>query len=216
MRIQRWITTAAALSLFAFATVARAEDDDEKKGKVELPKAVKKALKASYPGAEIRGVSKEKNDEGETIYEVELTVKTKVDVNFDEKGEVEAIERAIGVFELPESVRKAAAKAFPKGKVVKAETVVEEEGELKYEVVIQCKGKKPFEVLMAGNGKILKSGADDEDDDRKAKGKKGEKDDDDDDDRKAKGKKGEKDDDDDEDDDKKAKGKKGEKDDDRD
>ena len=104
--------------------------------------------RASRPSTRRQGqeLSKEKNEEGETIYEVELTVKTNVNVNFDEKGEVEVIERTIGAFELPEVVKKVAAKAFPKGKIVRVETVVEEESELKYEVVIAIKGKKPFEV----------------------------------------------------------------------
>ena len=119
---------AAVLGLFAFATAARARGRREEGQVRTLPKAVKKSLKAKYPGAKIRNISKEKNEEGETIYEVELTVKTAVNVNFDAKGEVEVIERTIGVFELPEAVRKVAAKAFPKGKIVKAETVVEEEG----------------------------------------------------------------------------------------
>jgi hypothetical protein len=239
MRIDRWITTAAVLGCFAFTAVGRAEDDEKKAKSVSLPKAVEKSLKAKYPGAKIRNVGKEKNAEGETIYEVEMTVATPVDVNFDAKGEIEAIERGIGIFELPEVVRKVATKAFPKGKIVKAETIVEEEGELNYEVVIELKGKKPFELVMAGNGKILKDGSkpakgakakaktekeeeEDEDDDKpKAKGKKSEKDEDEDDDKpkakkaekgeKAEAKKGEKEEEDEDEDDDKPKAKKAEK-----
>jgi hypothetical protein len=211
------IKAAAVLGFLAFGTISVAGEGDEKEGKVvKLPPAVARSLKAKYPGAQIRGISKEKDAEGETIYEVELTVPTKVDVNFDEEGEPEVIEREIGQFELPEVIRKVAAKTFPKGKILKAETLLEEEGELKYEVVIELKGKKPFEVIMAGNGKILENGAtasdehkankgedEEEDDDKQeAKAKKGEKaehkhkakksEDDDDDKQEAKAKKGEK------------------------
>jgi hypothetical protein len=220
MRMDRWMTTAAVLGLFAFTTVGRAEDDEKKSKTVTLPEAVKKSLKAKYPGAKIKNIGKEKNAEGETIYEVEMTVPTPVDVNFDAKGEIEVIERGIGIFELPEAVKKAAAKAFPKGKIVKAETIIEEEGALNYEVVIEVKGKKPFELVMAGGGKILKDGSkaaegakakkgekeeeeEDEDDDKpkakkaekgekKAEAKKGEKDEEDEDDDKPKAKKAEK------------------------
>ena len=75
MRIERWIIAAAFLPC-SHSRRSPARKTRRKKGKAELPKAVKKALKAKYPGAKIRGISKEKNEEGETIYEVELTVKT--------------------------------------------------------------------------------------------------------------------------------------------
>ena len=117
MRTDRWITTAAILGLFAFSAVSRAAEDDEKKGKsVSLPKAVKKSLEAKYPGAKIRNVSKEKNAEGETSYEVELTVATPVDVNFDEKGEIEVIERGIGLFELPRPSGRSPPRRSPKAR----------------------------------------------------------------------------------------------------
>ena len=129
---------------FAFATVARAEDEEKKGKAVACPRPSRRASKAKYPGAKIRGISKEKNEEGETIYEVELTVKTNVDVNFDARGRDRGDrEGRSASSSCPRSSRKAAAKASPRARSCKAETVAEEDGELKYEVVIETKGKKP-------------------------------------------------------------------------
>jgi hypothetical protein len=160
MRNARWVGLAAVLGLMAFATISAAAEKEEKESKhIRLPEAISKSLKAKYPHAEIRGLSKEKNEKGKTIYEVEMIVPTRVDAEFEEDGELAVVEREIGAFELPEVVRKAAAKHFHGGKIRKAETVLEEEGELKYELVIQHEGKKPFEVVFSGSGNILKNGS---------------------------------------------------------
>jgi hypothetical protein len=230
-----WVGVAAILGAWLIGTTSVSASEDEREGKrVKLPKAIAKSLKAKFPEAKIRGVSKEKNEEGETIYEVELTVPTKVDVNFDAEGDIEVIERQIGLFELPKAVRKVVAKAFPKGKIVGIETLLEEEGELKYEVVIEQKGKKPVELVVSGAGKILRGAGnsmkgdekdEDEDDDRpKARAGKGgrdgkheakDRDEDDDDKPRAEKREKEEKEDEDEDDDKpkakEGKGKHGEK-----
>jgi len=176
MRKARWVGSVFVLALLAFGMIANGAEREDKEGEhTKLPKAITKSLKAKFPHAEIRGVSKEKNSKDKTIYEVELTVLTKVDVEFHEDGELEVIERQIGAFELPDAVRKSAAKIFPAGRIHKAESVVEDEGELKYELVIELSGNHALEVLMAANGQILKIGSKSSDEDEKPAVKKHEK-----------------------------------------
>jgi len=199
---KRWTLPATALAFLALATIAPA---DEKKIEVEdLPKAVLKAVKAKFPEAKIRGAAKEVED-GETMYEVELTVDGKnVDVLVEPEGDIEAIEKEIEIEDLPRAVLKAARAKFPKGKIAKVEEITEEDDKVTYELVIAVQGKEDVEVVMAPNGKIIE--ADDEEDDKdEKKAKKSDKDDDDEKGEKKKAKKSDKDDDDEKGEKKKAK-----------
>ncbi len=150
---------------------------DEKKIDVDdLPKAVLKAAKKAYPEAKIVGASKE-TEEGETIYEVEMKLDGKsIDLEIDDEGEIESVEKEIEVGDLPKAVIKAAAKKFPKGKIEKVEEVTDEDDVVVYELAIAAKGET-IEVVMSPNGKILKG--EDEDDEDEDKAKKKEKDEDD-------------------------------------
>jgi len=175
MRLAKWITSAVALSLFAFSTVALAVAADDKMTFDDLPKAVKKTVNAKYPGAKFRGVSKEKNEEKETVYEVEMTVKGKnIDVIVDNEGDIETIEEQIDAEDLPKPVQAAAKKNFPKGKIDKAEKVTGEDKKVTYEVSIKVGDKEPVEVLMSADGEVIKDGAKkekEEDDEKEEKGK---------------------------------------------
>jgi len=158
MKIFRCIAPTIAISLFLVSSVVLAED--EKYTFDDLPKAVKKTVKAQYPEAKIRGVAKEKNDEGETVYEVEMTIKGKaVDIIVDKEGDIETIEEEIDAEDLPKAVKAVYTKSFPKGKITKAEKVTDEDKKVTYEVLVKVGDKEPFEVLMAKDGKILKDGS---------------------------------------------------------
>ncbi len=190
------LVTAAALVTLGALGVARA--DEEKLSLEKLPAPVKAAIKAKFPGAELKAAAKE-SEEGETIFEVVLTYKGDLyDVALEANGEIEEIERAIFVEALPSAVVKAIKAKHPKAKIEKAEEVTDEDGEVFYEVAIED-GDKDIEVAVTPKGKIKKAGEEDEDDEKgEKKVEKGEK----------KEKKADKDDDDDEKGEKKEKPKK--------
>jgi uncharacterized membrane protein YkoI len=195
MRVSRWIMPAALLGLSGLSATAALAD--EKKISVEdLPKVVLKAAKKAFPEAKIVGASKE-TDEGETIYEVEMKLDGKsIDVEIDDEGEIEVVEKEIEVEDLPRAVIKAAKTKFPGGKIEKVEEVTDEDDVVVYELVIAAKGKST-EVVFSPNGKIQKDEEDDEEEDEKGKDKAKKKEKDEDDDKgKDKAKKKEKDDDD--------------------
>lgn len=155
-----------SLGLIGFVSAARA--DEEKIPLKDVPKAVRNAAKKLFPDAKIRGVSKEVED-GETFYEVEMTVDGKsVDVLFEPDGEVEAIEKEIEVEDLPRAVISAARKAFPKARIEKVEEVTEEHDKVIYEITFKETGKGAFEVVIAPNGKIIED-EDDEEGEKKHK-----------------------------------------------
>ena len=128
MRISKWITSATTMALFALATVATAFTAQDTLKFEELPKAVKKTVNAKYPGAKFRGIAKEKNEDKETVYEVEMTVKGKnIDIIVDAEGEIDTIEEEIDADDLPKPVLATAKKTYPKGKITKAEKVTDED-----------------------------------------------------------------------------------------
>lgn len=186
MSIARWIAPLAVISCFVATSFVSAQD-----GKMtfdDLPKAVKKTVKAEYPDAKIRGVAKEKNDEGQTVYEVEMTIKGKaVDIIVDDRGDIETIEEEMDADDLPKAVKAVASKTFPKGKITKAEKVTDEDKKVSYEIFVKIGEKPAFEVLMAKDGKILKDGS------KPSKTEKKEKEAEDDDEKETKGKKKSKD-----------------------
>lgn len=174
----RWMLALSVAILASSSAQAQ-----EPKTLADLPKVVQKTVKAKYPDAKIRGVAKEKNDEGQTVYEVEMTVKGKaIDIIVDGEGDIETIEEEIDADDLPKPVQASASKSFPKVKITKAEKVTDEDKKVTYEVVVKVGDKEPFEVLMAKDGKILKDGSKpavkgkskekEEDDEKEEKGEK--------------------------------------------
>ena len=165
------VTKATALVLIGAIGVARGEE--EKVALDKLPAAVKAAIKARFPGAELKGASKESED-GETLFEVSLTYKgDKYDVALEANGEIEEIERAIFADALPGAVLKTLKAKYPKAKIKEAEEVTDEDGEVSYEVSIAEGGKKAVEVALTAKGKIKKGEA--EEDDEKGEKKAGKK-----------------------------------------
>lgn len=197
-------TMTKAAALIMIGAVGAARGDEEKLSLDKLPVAVKAAIKARFPGAELKGASKE-SEEGETLFEVSLTYKgDKYDVAVEPSGEIEEIERAILVDALPGAVLKTIKAKYPGAKIQSAEQVTDEDGEVSYEVSVAEKGKEAVEVALTPKGKIKKAGEEGEDEDDEKDEKKVEK-----------GEKHEKKADKDEDEKKGEKRKKGEKDDDK-
>ncbi len=135
---------------------------EKKITKEDLPQAVLTAFEKAYPGATIKGLSKEV-EKGTTVYEIESTDgKTHRDILYAADGAVMEIEEAIADGALPESVTAAAHKAFPKGKILKAEKLIRQ-ALTEYELVIAV-GKEKREVVFTPDGTIVKKDKDEEKD----------------------------------------------------
>ncbi len=176
MLANRWMTPAVLFALLAAPALAPAAEDEKLKFD-DLPKAVKETVKEKFPEAKYRGISKEKNEEGESVFEIEMTIAGKsVDIIIDDDGDIEAVEKEIEVEDLPRAVIKAAKAKFADAKIEKVEEVSDEDDMVVYEISFSSKGKKSFEVVMSPNGKIMEKAA--EEKEEKGEAKKKEKDDD--------------------------------------
>ncbi|HEY2159658.1 MAG TPA: PepSY-like domain-containing protein [Isosphaeraceae bacterium] len=163
-------TLVKATALVTFGALGVARGEEEKISHEKLPATVKAAIKARFPGAELKAAAKE-SEEGETIFEVLLTYKGNIyDVAIEPNGEIEEIERAIFVEALPSAVVKAIKAKYPKAELEKAEQVTDEDGEVFYEVAIEV-GDKEMEVAVTPKGKIKEAAAEEEEE----KGEKHEK-----------------------------------------
>jgi hypothetical protein len=140
--------------------------DEQKIQLSDVPKAVMDAVKAKFPGAEIRDASKETED-GKTTYEVALTHKGKaVDVSLTQEGKITDIETAITASDLPKAVSSAIELKYPKATLKKVEQIVAVEGTKEttnYEVLLTTEAKKTLEVKISPEGQILKEEASDDD-----------------------------------------------------
>ena len=142
----------------AFLVIGSAAWGGEKKIPLsEVPKAVLDAVKARFPGAELKEAEKEVDDD-ETTYEISLTTAGKhVTVSLDDEGEIEEIETELAAAELPKPVADAIAAKFAGATIKKAEELVEiEEGkeEKSYEVRLSTGGDETREVKLKANGEI--------------------------------------------------------------
>jgi hypothetical protein len=119
----------------------------------DLPAAVSDAFKKSYPQAVIKGVDKEVEN-GKTLYEIESIDGTmKRDLLYTPEGNAYEIEETIEATALPDAVKQAISKEFPKGKIDKVEKMTKE-GVVQYDVIIKS-GKKVFEASITPDGKFL-------------------------------------------------------------
>lgn len=148
----------ALLTLGLLGMTAAARADEEKIPLKDVPKAVLDAVKARYPGAELKGAEKEVED-GKTTYEIALTDKGKsIDVSLTAEGKVTAIETVVAIADLPKAVTEAVQAKYPKGTLRKAEEIVEFQGDKEtrsYEVIVATEGGKSVEVKLTPDGKVL-------------------------------------------------------------
>lgn len=137
------------------AGVAKEEPVAEK----EIPKAVMDALRAKFPQAKIDKCIKEKEGD-DVIYDIEFKQEgRKCEADIKENGTYLNYEKAIAAKDLPQAVRDAIEKRYPKSQL----TEVMEETEVKgkderlfaYEVVLTTADKKEEEVRVSPDGKIL-------------------------------------------------------------
>ncbi len=175
MGVRHWSVLGLMTGMLTLASAAGAfeEEKEESVPLDKLPKAVVESIKKMFPDVEMKSATKEvvvdedddekdgdkkddeEKDEKETevIYEVTLSEKGKaISVAVDEEGDVEEVERAIELKELPQFVTAALAKKFPKSTLKSAEAIYEvEDGEVEfegYEVILVTADKQEIEASI--------------------------------------------------------------------
>jgi hypothetical protein len=142
------------------ALVSDVRADEQKVALKDLPQAVLDAVRAKFPGAELKGAGKETED-GKTLYEVALKDKGQdVDATLTPEGTITEIEREITPQALPKPVAAALEAKYPKASIKKAEMIVaiDDGKETKsYEAILTTEDKKSVEVKLSPEGKILKT-----------------------------------------------------------
>ena len=119
----------------------------------KVPAAVTTAFKTAYPKATIRDCSKE-IEKGKTAYEISSREdKTRRDILYHEDGTVIVVEEAIPEGDLPEPVRLAISKKYPKGPIILAERLTRN-STISYEVRVKHRGKT-MELIYNPEGKEL-------------------------------------------------------------
>lgn len=118
-----------------------------------LPAAVKNAFEHAHPKATIDHWAAEKKD-GQPVFEIESHEgQQKRDLLYAADGRLIESEEMIEVASLPDAVRQAVTKAYPKATMQKAERVVR--GQVtEYEVSL--KGAKVKEMVLHADGTLVK------------------------------------------------------------
>jgi hypothetical protein len=121
--------------------------------KKNVPKAILDAFQASYPKATLKGYSKEKDKET-VVYEVE-SVEGKIhrDVSYTVDGAVISVEESLPYDKVPQPVRDALLKEYPKAKVSMCEKVTKGET-IQYELLVRS-GKQKYELVFNTDGTIV-------------------------------------------------------------
>src|SRR4029077_1844687 len=89
----------------------------------QVPKAIKDATEAKFPGAKWRGAAKETED-GKTVYEMSITHKEhKMDLSFKPDGTLLLVETEVSEAELPAAVVQAVKGKYPHAKIDLVESV---------------------------------------------------------------------------------------------
>jgi len=157
-RLMGWAVTVVVAGLLAVGTLA-ADDKKDKPDTAKIPKAVMDALKAKFPKAEITKWTEE-TEEGKKVYDIEFTMgDVKHEADLFEDGTLHNWEKEIAVKDLPDAVKKAADKKYPKATVKEAMQVTgvkdKKEALDGYEVLLVTADKKEVELMIDPEGKIL-------------------------------------------------------------
>jgi uncharacterized membrane protein YkoI len=154
-RFQVWLTMSVFVTVMA-GIAAKADDDKEEKVPLDkVPKAVLKAVKAKFNGAELVSAQMERGD-GKVLYEINLKDKGHtVDVSVTPDGKIVSIERTIAAKDLPRPVAQAINSKYPKAEYKRIEEITEG-GKTSYEVLLVTADNKTIEVVLDRDGKIVK------------------------------------------------------------
>ena len=142
--------------IFALLFITASFAQEKKIDKKDLPKAVLTSFQKSYPNAEIKGTSIEK-EHGKTYYEIEsMDGSQKRDLLYTKDGKVAEIEEAMASNDVPGFVKSSVMKRYPNGEISNAEKVTRS-NKTNYELVVK-QGNKKHEVVLDSKGNIQKMG----------------------------------------------------------
>lgn len=147
------LAAAAVAFLLSGSPSASAQDEEQIIQCEKLPAAVRTAFATTYPKATIKGCAKELEN-GKTAYEI-ASVERGIgrDVLYDANGILIVIEETIADAGLPKSVREAARKKVPKGKIILAEKLTRGSS-VTYELQIKGQGET-MEIVFDAHGNEL-------------------------------------------------------------
>jgi hypothetical protein len=147
---------ATLLLLFAVLAFGAAQTNEAQESTVKksaVPKAVLAAFEKAYPHATVKGYAKEVEG-GKAEYEIESREgAVSRDVSYAEDGTVLSVEESLPFAALPEAVRAAIAKEFPKQTASACEKVTKGSA-TQYEVVLKS-GKKRTEAVFNADGTLV-------------------------------------------------------------
>lgn len=123
--------------------------------KRDVPKAVLAAFQQSYPRVTIKGYAKE-TDNGTVVYEVE-SVEGCIhrDVTYTADGSIVTTEESLAYTELPEPIRDAMTKEYPKAKISVCEKITKGLT-TQFELIVQS-GKRKNELVFNADGSLEKN-----------------------------------------------------------
>jgi hypothetical protein len=143
------------MTLWLAGPAAAQEESEQKLERKEVPAAVLAAFAKLYPKAEVIGYTKETDEQGRTVYEVESTEGgVHRDVTFLADGSLVSIEESVEFSALPAAVQQAVKKKYPGAKVVLAEKI-SKGGRVAYELHLEVE-KKEVELVLDASGKETK------------------------------------------------------------
>lgn len=155
--------TAVLAGYLLVQPAARAEGKD-KLDLDTIPKKVMAALKAKFPKAEIHNWTK-MQDGNVVVYDIEFKQEgRKFEADIKEDGTIHNWEKDVAIKDLPDAVKKAVEKKYPKSTlrdIMEITAVKDGKEELEgYEIVLDAADKKEFEVTVAPDGTIMEESGD--------------------------------------------------------
>ncbi len=143
-----------AITLMSIIITSSCFAQEKKIDKKDLPKAVVESFQKSYPNAEIKGTSTEKEN-GKTYYEIESMDGTQGrDLLYTKDGKIAEIEETLAAENIPDFVKNSLMKKYPKSTIHKVEKLTKGK-KISFEAVVEHDGKKS-EVVLDSKGKIQK------------------------------------------------------------
>ncbi len=163
----KWLVGGLFMAVLAGLLLAQPAAHAQGKDKLDLdtiPKQVMAALKAKFPKAEIHHWTKVK-DGDIVVYDIEFKQEgRKFEADIKEDGTIHNWEKAVAIKDLPDAVKKAVEKQYPKSTlrdIMEITAVKNGTEELDgYEIVLEAADKKDVEVTVAPDGKILEDSSD--------------------------------------------------------
>jgi len=158
MRTTLWLVAGLVLAVAAPAVWAQ----EERVPLDKMPKAVSDAVKKRFPKAEFVSSTKEPDDAGKTVYEVQIKdAGHTIDVTVTPEGTLVSIERTIAEKDLPKKTAATLKEKWPGAKYEIVEEIIHvkngKESLDYYEVLMTTADKKKMEACVDSEGKVVKS-----------------------------------------------------------